>query len=117
MRVKRRPEPLLRGLRIRRIDDAGDVGERLIILNDPFGAAKIVADHPADQLDERLPVPQDPRFEHFRQKRVAKPDRQNRRHPARQKNRDHDVEALEAIVAAFFEQVSKWHTARKGTLT
>src|SRR6516162_8803740 len=108
MRIKSYAEPLSGGgLRIRRIQDARSVGKRLIVFDDRLGSAEIVTDEMADQLHKRLAISQNVRFQHFGQKSVGKPDRENGRHPTGQQNRDDDVETLEAIVAAFLQKVSQ----------
>ena len=64
MRVECLGEPLLgRNFRIRTSQHLGDVGLGLVILNHAAGPAEIVADKMGDELDERLPVVEDFRFE------------------------------------------------------
>src|ERR1700730_4451047 len=105
-------EPLLSSrLRIRRTQNPRDVRKRLIIIDDAFSSAEIVTDESADQLHKRLPVSQNARFQHLGKKSVGKPNRENGRHPAGQKDRDNNVEALEPVVPAFLQEVSQWHTA------
>ena len=61
-----------------------------------------------DQLYESLPVVQDLGFESVRQDRVGNDQHQDRRDPAREQNRDDDVEALEPVAVAAFPAGKEW---------
>src|ERR1700693_6198280 len=112
MGIESGAEPLLSSrLRIRRTQNPRDVRKRLIIIDDAFSSAEVVTDESADQLHKCLPVSQNARFQHLGEKSVGKPNRENGRHPAGQKNRDNDVETLESIVPGFLPVVSQWDPA------
>src|SRR5262249_48181087 len=61
MRIEGGVKPLLAaGRRTRPAENLGDLGKCLIIINDGTTAAEIVADQMAHELDQSLPVAQDP---------------------------------------------------------
>ena len=61
VRIEGGVKPLLAGgRRVSPAENFGDLGKCLIIINDGTTAAEIVAYQMAHQLDQRLPVAQDP---------------------------------------------------------
>ncbi len=110
MRIEGGVKPLLAGgRRIRPAENFGDLGKCLIIINDGTTAAEIVADQMAHELDQSLSVAQDPRFQGVAQNRIRNNQGQDRRDPARQKNRENNRETIEMIAPSFRCWISPLH--------
>ena len=110
MRIEGGVKPLLaEGRRVRPAENFGDLGKCLIIINDGTTAAEIVADQMAHELDQSLSVAQDPRFQGVAQNRIRNNQGQDRRDPARQKNRKNNLETIEMMAPSFRCWISQLH--------
>src|SRR5438093_9502241 len=96
MRIEGRVKPLL-GCEggIRRAQDSGDFGKRLVIIDNSTTAAEVVTNYMAKQLDQSLSVAQDSRFQRVAQNRVGSNKCEDRRNPTRRKNGKNDRETIE----------------------
>src|SRR6266496_5419846 len=110
MRIEGRVKPLL-GCEcgIRRAQDSGDFGKRLVIIDNGTTAAEVVTNYMAKQLDQSLSVAQDSRFQRVTQDCVGNNERQDRRDPTGQKNRKNDLETIETVVPSFRSCISQLH--------